>query len=80
MKKKRNYIIISLLVLSLAVTYTDAFIKPNYFTKIPIKVIAFLAIPISYFLIYKKEFNQFKRLFKQFSRSFKCSYTYAKFL
>ena len=51
MKKKRNYIIISLLVLSLAVTYTDAFIKPNYFTKIPIKVIAFLAIPISYFLI-----------------------------
>lgn len=63
-KNKRLYIIISLLVLSLAVTYTDAFIKPNYFTKIPIKVIAFLAIPISYFLIYKKEFNQFKRLFK----------------
>lgn len=64
MKNKKYYIIISVALLSLIVTYVDAFIKPNYFVKIPIKIIAFLAIPISYFIINKNESKEFKRLFK----------------
>lgn len=63
MKKKKLYIIISLLILSLGVTFVDAFIKPNYFTKIPIKIIAFLLIPISFFLTFKGELKEFKKLF-----------------
>lgn len=63
MKKKRLYIIISVLILSLTVTFVDAVIKPNYFTKIPIKIVAFLALPMSYFLLNKGEFKEFKKLF-----------------
>lgn len=64
MNKKNTYILISVLILSLVVTFVDAVIKPNYFIKIPIKVIFFLIIPLSYFFIYKEEFKEFKSLFK----------------
>lgn len=64
--KKRNksiYIIISVLILSLAVSYVDAIVKPDYVTKVIIKMIAYLLIPMSYFLINKEEFKEFKKLF-----------------
>lgn len=63
MNKKSLYIIISLLLLSLSVTFVDAVIKPNYFLKIPIKIIFFIVIPMSYFIINRKEFKEFKKLF-----------------
>lgn len=63
MKKRSIYIILSVLALALTVSYVDAFIKPNYFIKIIIKIIAFLAIPSTYFLIHKDEFKDFKKLF-----------------
>lgn len=63
MNKKSIYIITSALILSLSVTIVDAIIKPNYFLKIPIKIIFFLAIPLIYFLINKEEIKEFKKLF-----------------
>ncbi len=62
--KRKVYIIISIALLSILVTYVDAIIKPNYFVKIPFKILAFILIPISYFFICKDEKNNFKRLFK----------------
>ena len=72
--KKRNksiYIIISVLILALTVSLVDAFIKPDYFTKIIIKVIAFLAIPLSYFMFNKDEFKEFIKLFILNKKDFK---------
>lgn len=63
MNKKSTHIIISVIILALSVTFVDAIIKPSYFTKIPIKIIAFLALPMLYFLSNKDEFKQFKKLF-----------------
>lgn len=62
--KKKIYIIFSITLLSLVVTYVDAVIKPNYFVKIPFKIIAFLLLPILYFIVNKEEQKEFKKLFK----------------
>lgn len=62
--KRKIYIIISIILLSLLVTYVDAVIKPNYFLKIPFKILAFILIPILYFIINIDEKNDFKKLFK----------------
>lgn len=64
MKKKFIYIILSVLLLSLSVSLVDIFIKPDYFVKISIKVIAFLILPILFFVFNKEELVEFKRLFK----------------
>ena len=61
---KKYYIILSLLIFSLAVTFVDAFIHPPYIIKIMIKMIFFLGIPILFFVIYKNEWKGFKALFK----------------
>lgn len=63
MKKKRLYIILSVLLLSLVVTFVDTFVKPNYFYKIIVKAISFLLIPVFYFVLNKEEINDFKKLF-----------------
>jgi membrane protease YdiL (CAAX protease family) len=62
--KKKIYLILSITLLSLIITYVDAIIKPNYFTKIPFKIIAFLLIPILYFIVNKEEQPELKKLFK----------------
>lgn len=63
MNKKNIHIVLSLLIFSLAVSFIDAFVKPNYFLKIPIKILFFLVLPMLFFLIYKEDFRQFKQLF-----------------
>lgn len=63
MDKKSLYIIISVIVFALAVSFVDAYIMPSYFMKIPIKIIFFLALPMSFFFIYKDDFSAFKGLF-----------------
>ncbi len=63
-KKQGIYIILSVILLSLIVTFTDAFIKPDYVIKVIIKIIFFLLIPITYFLINRAESDNFKKLFK----------------
>lgn len=63
-EQKRLYILVSLLVFSLAVTFIDAVVHPSYFLKIPIKIIFFLALPMLFFAIYREEWAEFKKLFK----------------
>ena len=50
--KRNKKIIIMLLVLifSISVTLIDAFVHPNYFVKIPIKIVFFLALPMLFFI------------------------------
>ncbi len=62
-KKQSLYIIVSVILLSLAVTFVDAWIKPQYIMKILIKMISFLIIPLSYFVFYRGEFKSFQSLF-----------------
>lgn len=63
MKKRSIYIMVSVLLLALAVCYTDAVIQPNYVIKSIIKIIFYLLIPMIYFLFNKDEFDDFKKLF-----------------
>lgn len=62
-KKKRMFIILSVIILALSVCFTDAIIKPNYFIKSGVKIIFYLAIPSLYFLFNKKDRKDFKQLF-----------------
>ena len=61
--KKSISIMVSVFVFSLAMTFIDAFVKPNYFVKIPIKIVFFLALPILFFIKHKSDFANFKKLF-----------------
>lgn len=63
MNKKSIYIMISIVVFSVFVCLIDALIQPNYFVKIPIKILFFLALPILFFIVNKKDFSEFKKLF-----------------
>ncbi len=61
---KKWYIIISVIVFSLAVTFIDAFVHPPYFSKIPIKILFFLALPMLFFVIHRDEWREFKVMFR----------------
>ena len=63
MNKKKIYILISILIFSLVVCLIDAVIHPNYFVKIPIKIVFFLVLPILFFLFNKNDISEFKKLF-----------------
>ena len=60
---KKISIISSVLLFSVAITLIDAFVHPNYFLKIPIKILFFLALPMLFFLKNKEEFKDFKKMF-----------------
>ena len=53
----------SILLFSMAITFIDAFVHPNYFVKIPIKILFFLALPMVFFMKNKEAFADFKKLF-----------------
>ena len=53
----------SVFLFSIAVTLIDAFLHPNYFVKIPIKIVFFLALPLLFFIKNKEAFSDFKKLF-----------------
>lgn len=62
MNKKKT--IMSLIALfSIAITLIDAFVHPNYFVKIPIKILFFLALPMLFFVKNKEAIQDFKKLF-----------------
>ena len=63
MNRKNSYIIISVFIFSVIVCLIDAVIQPNYFVKIPIKLIFFLALPLLFFVTNRKELKEFKGLF-----------------
>lgn len=70
MKKKSLYIIISVLFLSLLMSFIDGFIKPPYLIKSVIKVVLFLVVPMLYFFLFKGEAGKFKKLFIPKSKDF----------
>lgn len=61
--KKKIYIILTVLIFAIAVCFIDAVIHPDYFVKIPIKILFFLALPLLFFLKNKKDGANFKKLF-----------------
>ena len=61
--KKSAYIILSLLIFSVVVTLFDALVHPDYFTKILVKILFFLALPIVYLFLNKNATVDFFRLF-----------------
>ena len=60
---KKISIMSSVLIFSIAVTLIDAFLHPNYFVRIPIKMVFFLALPMLFFIKNKEAFKDFKKLF-----------------
>lgn len=60
---KKLSIMLSLFLFSISITLIDAFVHPNYFVKIPIKILFFLALPMLFFVKNKEEFKDFKKLF-----------------
>ena len=47
---KKLSIMASVIIFSIAMTLIDAFVHPNYFVKIPIKILFFLALPFLFFI------------------------------
>ena len=60
---KKQSIMLSLFLFSIAITFIDAFVHPNYFVKIPIKILFFLALPMLFFVKNKEDFKDFKKMF-----------------
>ena len=52
MKKKALYIVLSVLILSLLMSFIDGFIKPPYLIKSVVKIVLFLIVPMAYFALY----------------------------
>ena len=61
---KKYLIMAAVLAFSIIVCLIDAVLQPNYFVKIPIKIIFFLALPMIFFIRNKEDFKDFKSLFK----------------
>ena len=64
LNRKKRYILLTVLIFSLAVTFIDAVVHPPYFSKIPIKILFFLALPMLFFAIHRDEWSEFKALFR----------------
>lgn len=64
MTKKNVYITGALIAMAITVCYVDAVVKPDYFTKIPVKIVCFLIVPTLFFVFFKEEAGEFKKLFK----------------
>lgn len=60
---KKISIMLSVFIFAISITCIDAFIHPNYFVKIPIKIIFFLALPFLFFVKNKDALSDFKKLF-----------------
>lgn len=63
MNRKNIFITLSVFIFSIAVTFIDTVVQPDYFLKIPIKIIFFLALPMVFFIVNKKDFKEFRQLF-----------------
>lgn len=64
-------IIVTVLLFSVAVTLIDAVVQPNYFVKIPIKIVFFLALPLIFFMKNREAFKGFKELFRFRKKGFR---------
>ena len=61
--KKGKYIVLSVLAFSIVVTLIDALVHPDYFVKIPIKILFFLAFPLIFFWASREDRGKIKVLF-----------------
>ena len=60
---RKAAIMISVFIFSISVTLIDAFVRPSYFVKVPIKIIFFLALPILFIIRNRDAIKDFKSLF-----------------
>jgi len=60
---RKTSVMLSVVLFSVAITLIDAFVHPNYFVKIPIKIMFFLALPMLFFVKNKDALGDFKKLF-----------------
>ena len=60
---KSIYILVTVLISSLLMSFIDGIIQPTYFYKSLFKICLFMIVPFIYFIIYKDEFSKFKQLF-----------------
>ncbi len=63
LNKNSIFILSAVTLISFAVAAVDAFLKPDYWTKVPIKSVLFLIVPLLYFWI-AKEGKGLKELFR----------------
>ena len=63
MNKQNAYIVLSVFTFSILVSLIDAVVHPDYFVKIPIKILFFLVLPMTFFVVNKRDSNEFKKLF-----------------
>ncbi len=63
LNKHSAFIVSAVTLISLSVALVDAFLKPDYWTKVPLKLGFFLVIPLLYFFI-AKEGKSLKELFR----------------
>ncbi len=61
--RKILYIVLSVTVCSLAMSFVDAVIQPRYFVKSLIKLLLFLILPSIYFFVNRGEAGELKKLF-----------------
>ncbi|MBR5527749.1 MAG: CPBP family intramembrane metalloprotease [Clostridia bacterium] len=61
--KRKLSVMIPVFVFSGIVTFIDAFVHPDYFFKIPVKIVFFLALPMLFFARNFDAFCDFKKLF-----------------
>ncbi len=62
-KSKRIYLILSIVLCAIAMSFVDSVIQPKYLIKSIIKVCLFLIVPIIYFILNKEQRNGLKSLF-----------------
>lgn len=60
---KKYIIMATVFIFSIAICLIDAVLQPNYFVKIPIKIVFFLVLPLIFFIRNKNDFKDFKSLF-----------------
>ena len=60
---RKRSIMSSVVLFSVAITLIDAFVHPDYFVKIPVKILFFLALPMVFFVKNKDAWGDFKKLF-----------------
>ena len=60
---KKLSIMSTIFLFSITITFIDTFVHPDYFVKIPIKILFFLALPMLFFIKNRDVFGEFKKMF-----------------
>ena len=63
LNRKALYVILTVLLCTIVMSYVDGIIQPQYAVKSLIKLVLFLIVPLGYFISNRNEISQFKSLF-----------------